>query len=243
MTVPFSVVGQNKKKVQIQEVLISEEPIEKLILEEPWKKNIDYLPRIIVDACNCQNRVINSDSVYSFLQNAPLDKIAKSDALVILVGEPLPWSELASEYKISRSTLHLYHFTKEIFMDRYNKETKTVIPIYKNWTYKNDEILPLESFNQLFAAAWDSTTTYTPKIDQWDIFRIRDNWFTENQYEKLNNQIRKVNKVTPRFDFMRFTIPVFDESYTYALMICDFSSMYIPLLFKREENGWVRLRK
>jgi|GEM_PF-3222379 len=205
---------------------------------------------IILETCDCPSRVINTDSVYSFLNAAHLDEFGLG-YIFMLNSKPFPIHEL----KKIDGFRYLFDFMPPD------------APINKQ---------ARERLFSLFSAVLDSATTFTTSIDAWDITGLPEGWLLYNdknpiynlvstlpRYESHNSLKHKgfKNKKQQQalLDGIRYakdcsfdkildismSVPVFDKDYEYALFyirnlgIASGSTRYAVFIYRRDsERGW-----
>ena len=223
----------------------------------------DSIYKSVLENSSCRSRIINTDSVYSFLNAAHLDEIGFGHVFLL------------------KSTPHPIHELKDVPGFRNFIDSIRVLETDDNPSVQEEVKHERERLISLFASVLDSTTTFSQPFTNWDISRLPEGWLLYNKnpiydfivatpwsektgyynswYGKRksggkNKKQRKVFKegveYAQRNSFKRridlsLSMPVFDKDYEYALLfVANNRSPKLEeacafILYKRDsENGW-----
>lgn len=197
----------------------------------------------ITRECNCPNQVINTDSVYSFINSNPFKPLELGYNIFIIEDKPIPINTLLN----STAKYHLFDHLRAFYEEE--------VPFERN------EKIPPKVLQKMLAITFDSTTQFTEPIVKWNVARMGEQWINRSNYRyisdltekniannkgKKNEQAAEIFRSTINHSliFFNFSVPVFDDDYNYAFMVCNLASDsdgnydVAFALFKRDEQGW-----
>ena len=223
----------------------------------------DSIYKSVLENSSCHSRIIDTDSVYSFLNAAHLNEIGFGHVF-LLKSTPFP-----------------IHDLKDVPGFRQFIDSTRVLDTDDNSSAKEGVKQERERLISLFASVMDNATTFSQPFTNWDISRMPEGWLLYNKnpiydfivatpwsekagyynsrYGKRksggeNKKQRKVFKegveYAQRNSFKRridlsLSMPVFDKDYEYALLFVannrspKLEAACAFILYKRDsENGW-----
>lgn len=215
----------------------------------------DNIYKSILEECDCPDRVVNTDSVYSFLNAVNLEKFGYEHHIYMLKSKPFPLREIKDVSGFGYLLKHRYLNTdKSSVPEDYRKEREQLISLF---------------------ASIDSTTTFTPSIVGWDISRLPEGWMLYNKsgfslggatswFESHYPSKRKIfknkkqnlafldgiryaqNSTHKKMVYFSMSVPVFDKDYEYAFLFItnnswsrNISEACAFIIYHRDpEKGW-----
>jgi hypothetical protein len=201
-----------------------------------------------IEACDCPNRLISTDSVYSFFQSEFFNKLTVSNYVLVLDKYPISQSEFIKRIN-KRYTLLTMMIT--LNTSGYNYFMPNRAALQKRFfekPYIKTDYFSVETYIDLMSAALDTTTRYTEPIKTWDVSRLGREWMLSDNYQyidsmmtrKTDNQIDAKRKESKRQSkkvkafikgieypcilfayssrFINMSLPVFDSTYNYAVI-------------------------
>ena len=210
----------------------------------------------ILEKCNCPSRIINTDSVYSFLKAVNLDEMVNKDFSYMLRSKPFTLDEFKNVAESGSP-----FFWREMIRNRYSTTDTT----------------QMKRLISLYSATLDSTTTFTRPITAWDISEFPEEWLHYNEKNTISDLINSTPWVEEHYpskrkdfknkkqqkafkdgiDYARqssgkrlidisLSIPVFDKDYEYAFLFIannrwsDISGACAFIIYRRDpKKGWV----